>query len=63
MQDRFVELKTTESQTVYVRKSEVGAFEVIPATSHVEGHIKLYISGYKFLVEITKEELLKQLTQ
>lgn len=63
MQDSFVELKSTENQTIYVRKSSVGAFEVVPASAHVEGHIKLYVGGYKFLVQIDKDELLKLLTK
>lgn len=61
MKDDFVELKSTEKQTVYVRKSSVGAFEVVPASQHVEGHIKLYVEGFKFLVKGNAEELLQQL--
>lgn len=63
MKDGFVELRSTEGQTLFVRKSAVGAFEVAPATAHVEGHIKVYIGAYKFLVQITKEELLKKLQE
>lgn len=55
----FIELKSTENQTVYVRREAIGAFEVVPASAHVEGHIKLYIGGYKFLVQVEKDELLK----
>lgn len=61
MNDVFIELKSTENQTIFVRKSAVGAFEVVPASAHVEGHIKLYIGGYKFLVQVEKDQLLKQL--
>jgi hypothetical protein len=61
MNPAFIELKSTENQTIYVRKANVGAFEVVPASAHVEGHIKLYIGGYKFLVQIDKDELIKLL--
>lgn len=58
----FIELKTTENQTIFVRREAVGAFEVVNASSHIEGHIKLFIGGYKFLVQADKDELLKKLS-
>jgi hypothetical protein len=61
MQDEFVELKSTENQTVYVRPEAVGAFEVVPASNRVEGHVKIFIGGFKFLVQIEKDELLRKL--
>ena len=63
MPDSFVELQSTENQTVFVRKSAVGAFEVAAPTTHVEGHIKLYVGGQKFLVQVAKNDLLKQLNE
>lgn len=59
--DAFIELKTTENQTLFVRRDAIGAFEVAASTAHVEGHIKVYVSGFKFLVQAEKDELLKQL--
>jgi hypothetical protein len=61
MKSDFIELKSTDNQTLFVRRESVAAFEVVPASQHVEGHIKLYIGGFKFLVQIEKDELLKQL--
>lgn len=61
MGTEFLELKTTENQTIYVRREAVGAFEVVPASARVEGHIKIFIGGFKFLVASEKEELLAQL--
>jgi hypothetical protein len=61
--DSFIELKSTDKQTVFVRKSAVGAFEVVPSSSHVDGHIKIYVSGYKFLVQVDQQELLKKLNE
>lgn len=58
----FVELKTTENQALYVRGESVGAFEVVPASHRVDGHIKIYVDGFKFLVQIDKEELLRILS-
>jgi hypothetical protein len=58
---QFVELKTTENQIIYVRREAVGAFEVVPPSNRVEGHIKVFIGGFKFLVQGDKDELLKQL--
>lgn len=63
MKTEFIELKTTENQTIHVRPDHVGAFEVVPASNRVEGHVKLFIGGYKFLVQIEKEELMKLLFQ
>lgn len=61
MTDAFIELKSTENQLIYVRPEAVGAFEVVPASHRVEGHIKIFIGGFKFLVQIDKDELLKKL--
>lgn len=63
MSDPFIELKSTENQTVFVRASAVGAFEVVPASVRVEGHIKIFINGFKFSVQIEKDELLSKLQQ
>jgi hypothetical protein len=63
MKDEFIELKSTENQTIFVRKSAVGALEVAPPTTHVEGHIKVYVGGHKFLVQSEKNELLKKLVE
>ncbi len=57
----FVELKSTENQTVFVRPEAVGAFEVVPASQRVEGHVKLFIQGFKFSIQIEKDELLQKL--
>lgn len=62
MQD-FVELKTTENQTLYIRREAVGAVEVVPASARVDGHIKVYIGAFKFLVTgEDKDSLLKKLS-
>lgn len=63
MQSDFIELKSTENQTVFIRREAVGAFEVVPASNRVEGHIKIFIGGFKFLIQADKDELLKQLNQ
>jgi hypothetical protein len=61
VQSDFIELKSTDNQTLFVRRDAVSAFEVVPASQRVEGHIKLYISGFKFLVQADQEELIKKL--
>ena len=61
MTDGFLELKTTENQTIYIRPEQVGAFEVVPASQRVDGHIKLFIGGFKYTVQIEKDELIKKL--
>ena len=63
MNKDYIELMTTENQPVYIRKDAVGAFEVVAPSARGPGHIKLYIDGYKFLVQIEKEEFLKRLNQ
>lgn len=59
----FIELKSTENQTLYVRRDAIGAFEVVPASQRVEGHIKIFIGGFKFLVQADKDELIQKLSQ
>lgn len=63
MANDFIELKSTENQTVFVRRDAIGAFEVVEASNRVEGHIKLFVSGFKFLVQTQKEELLQKLNE
>lgn len=62
MDQEFIELKSTDNTTIYVRREAVGAFEVVPASARVEGHVKLFIGGFKFLISIDKDELLKKLS-
>ncbi|MGE0764436.1 MAG: hypothetical protein AB7N80_14265 [Bdellovibrionales bacterium] len=61
MNPEFMELKTTDNTTIYVRKDAVGAFEVVPPSQRVDGHIKVFIGGFKFLVVGDKEEIFKKL--
>lgn len=61
MKDNFIELKTTEGQTILVRPESIGAMEIVPSSARVEGHIKIYVDGSKFLVQIEKDELLKKM--
>ncbi len=61
LKDEFLEFKSIEGQPVFLRRSSVGAFEVVPATQRVEGHIKVYVEGHKFLIQASKEDFLKQL--
>lgn len=57
----YFEVKTTDNQTLFVRQSAVGAFEVVPSSTRVEGHLKVYVGGFKFLVKEEPEEFLKKL--
>lgn len=59
MKDEFVKMRTTEAQTVYLRKQAVDAVEEVPASARVEGHSKVYVAGFKFLISETAEEVLK----
>lgn len=61
MSSSFVELKSTDNTTVFVRKDAVSGFEVVPPSTRVDGHIKIYVGAFKFLIAITKEDLLKKL--
>ena len=63
MSNDYIELRTTEGQTVLVHKKSIGAIEVAHSSAHVEGHLKLYVEGYKFLVQIEKDELLALLKE
>lgn len=63
MADEFMELTTTDNQKLFVRKELVGALEVVTPSARVEGHIKLYTSGYKFLIQGEVEDLLRKLSE
>lgn len=63
MSQEFVELTTTDNQKLFVRKELVGALEVVTPSARVEGHIKLYTAGYKFLIQDEVEDLLRKLSE
>jgi hypothetical protein len=63
MSHEFVELTSTDNQKLFVRKETVAALEVVTPSARVEGHIKLYAAGFKFLVQGEIEELLRKLSQ
>lgn len=58
---KYSEFKTTDNQTVFIHHDAVEAFEVVPASARVEGHIKVYVGGFKFLVKEEPEEFLRKL--
>jgi len=58
----FVEVVSTDNQKLYVRKDLVGALEVVTPSARVEGHVKLYAAGFKFLVKEEIEDLLRKLS-
>ena len=62
MSSDFLELKSVDNTTVFIRKSAVNAFEVVPASARVDGHVKVFVGGFKFLINIEKEQLLAKLS-
>lgn len=63
MGKKFLELKTTDNTTILVRKEAVCVLEESPASSRVEGHVKLFVAGFKFAVKGTCKEILPDLEQ
>lgn len=61
MHKDFIELKSTDNTLVFVRREAIGAFEIVPPSQRVDGHIKIFVGGFKFLIAITKEDLQKKL--
>ncbi len=59
-----MELKTTDNQTVWIRKDAVEALEEQPSTARAPGHTKVYLGSYKFLIVDHKpEDLLKKIDE
>ena len=63
MDKKFLELKTTDNTTIIVRKDAIVVLEDSPASSRVEGHVKLFVAGFKFAIKGTSQEILLQLEQ
>ena len=57
----YIELKSTDNTTVFLRREAIGGFEVVPPSQRVDGHVKIFVGGFKFLIAIEKDELLKKL--
>lgn len=62
MKSAFIELKTTDGYMIYVRPEQIGAVEEVPSSARVEGHIKVYIHGFKFLIQGDMKELMGKLS-
>ncbi|HAG90349.1 MAG TPA: hypothetical protein DCL41_00670 [Bdellovibrionales bacterium] len=61
MSKKLVEFKTTDNQVVYLCPEHVGAIEVVHGSARVEGHLKVFASGFKFLIKEELEDFLKKL--
>lgn len=61
MASQYVELKTTDNTTIYVRKEAVAVLEESPASSRVESHVKVFVAGFKFSVKGPLKEILSLL--
>lgn len=61
--NEFVELTSTDNQKVFVRKKAVAAVEYVTPSARVEGHIKVYTAGFKFLIQGEVEDLLRKLSE
>lgn len=59
----FIEMKSTDGQTVHIRANAIDAYEVVPASARVDGHIKLYIDGFKFLIQMDQEEFTQKIKE
>ncbi len=60
---QFVEVKTTEGQVLFLRKSAVGAVELVPGSVRVDGHLKVFVEGFKFLIIADKDEFFAELNK
>lgn len=57
----FLEVRSTEGQKLLLRKDAIRVFEVVQGSSRVEGHVNVYLEGFKFMVAMQKEDLLSLL--
>ena len=60
MKPKFIELKTTEGQSLWIRPDALSAIEPGVASQRVEGHVKIYIDGFKFVIAEDKDQVLKK---
>lgn len=58
---KFIEVTTTDNQKLQLNPDLVSACEAVTGSSRVEGHVKVYSGGFKFLVKEELPELLKKL--
>ena len=52
----FIKITTKDKTPTYIRKSQVTAVEIVPATSRAEGFLKVYVPGYHFSLNMDLEE-------
>lgn len=63
MKPRFIELKTTEGTSLWIRPEALSAMEPGVASQRAEGHLKIYIDGFKFLIAEDKDQLMKKIDE
>ncbi len=57
----FIEVKTTDNQSVALHVNSIIAIEVVPASVRVDGHIKVFVSSFKWQVQEDPEKFLQRL--
>ncbi|MCB0406950.1 MAG: hypothetical protein KDD34_02035 [Bdellovibrionales bacterium] len=47
----YLKLKTTDHQTVYVRKESIAGIEPVIAGARGSEHVRVYAAGFKWLID------------
>ena len=55
--------KTLDNTTVYLQKGQIGAIEEIPESSRSQAYLKVYASGFKFMIAMKLEDFQKEFAQ
>ncbi|MEZ4873436.1 MAG: hypothetical protein R2827_14600 [Bdellovibrionales bacterium] len=56
MSDNYIELKTTDNLTVWIKKDHISAVENVPGTTRSEAYVRVYVNGYKFNIKEKQAE-------
>lgn len=60
MKSRFIEVKTTEGGSLWIRPEAVSAIEPGVTSQRAESNVKIYIDGFKFLLAEDKDQVMKK---
>jgi hypothetical protein len=63
MNKKFVEFTSTDNLKILINPNMVGAVEPVAGSQRVQGHVKIYSVGFKFLIQEELEDVLRKLSE
>jgi hypothetical protein len=57
----YIKVKTTDHQTVLLKKDTIAGIEPVPASARNPEHLRIYAAGFKWLVDESVDSFLQRM--